>query len=371
MRYTYKKSYLEKKDGIEYIYIKADNYYQSGYICGELFKRSHNRILKLLKNPLAVVIFSFLYWFLKKDFQKIRIPEDYLEELKGYACSSGISYRILFFINFIFDVLKRFGFHCSSFVFFGSTNTFIGRNTDLRPFLAKIAIKFCSPTVVTLDLKDKIQFTHVTIPFFVGAINGINVFGIAVNSHQMLYVRERKVVGNFATPLLVRLVLENAKSLSAVEKLVNKNITARSLNLLVSDLIRKDSCIIEIAPDKTNVIKNKGKNYLACTTHFQSSIMNSYHYHSIVPSIARLNSINNYLEGGAHIDISDIIKLLKDTTNGLKNDGSGYSLTNFGTFQSFIFDFYNNYLYINNADQIPVTGYGQYIKLKLWTGEKK
>ncbi len=371
MRYIFDNSYLEKDDDIEYLHIKVKSYYQSGYASGKLFEQSKNKVLKLLKNPVIGSLLSIFYWFFKRDLRRIRIPKDYLDELKGYSDSTKIPYHRLFLINFIFDVLKKLGFHCSSFVFFGSDNSsFIGRNTDLRPLLARIAVRFCPPTVITLNLEGKNIFTHVTLPFFVGAMNGINEAGLAVNSHQMLYVKEKNIAGNCATPLLVRLILEHARNLTDASEIGKNNMTARSLNLLVSDIAHKESCIFEIAPDKFNIINKGNKNYLACTTHFQSEKMNGYHYHSVEPSVSRLVSINNYLTAKKNISLDDLLEFLKDTTNGLVNDGSGYSITNSGTFQSFIIDFNNQNLHINIGRKIPVTHYGQYLKIKLWTGEK-
>ncbi|MBU4369648.1 C45 family peptidase [Patescibacteria group bacterium] len=366
MLYKYNNSYIKINNGIQYLRLNEKNYYSTGYAYGTLLLKSKNPIIKFLKKRFVKIILSIIYSITKRHYKFIRIPKEYLEEIRGYADSTGISYNHLFCVNFCFDVLKRYGFHCSTISFFNKNSVLIGRNTDLLPFLTKSALKYAKSIVIDISIPKKRRFTHVSIPLLIGVLNGFNDKGIAVNSHQILYVKEDTKENNLATHLLMRMLLENISNLKDGELFIKNNITMRSLNLVLTSEKEKKSIIFEINPSKINLIESNGP--LCCTTHFESKEMQKFHNGPIKSSQIRLKSMNCLVDKYNQITYKDLINILKDYSNGLENKGTGKSLTNEGTYQSFVFDLTNNIILISNGNKKPVSLTGEYVKLKLNNG---
>ena len=356
----FRNSTLTTHNGVDFLVLNENDYYSTGYAYGKLLSASKNKSIRLLRNPFLRLLVSMLYWFTKKHLSQIHVPKDYLNELRGYSEGAKISYNHLFFLNVVFDILKRYGFHCSTIAFFTSNSTLVGRNTDLVPFLTRIALRYAKSLVVQVSIPGKKTFTHVGIPFFVGAINGFNVDGIAVNSHQILSCSEKENKKLLSTPLLMRILLENVSCLEDAVFLVDENITRRSLNVMVTSEKERRSIIFEINPSKNCSFSSK-KHYLCCTTHFQDPKMRLFHNGRIKASEERLLSMNNLVKDLDKLSVSEFTELLKDQTNGMAYHESGCSLTNKGTYQSFVFDLKEQKVYISNAVKKPVSLHGKYV----------
>ena len=164
--------------------------------------------VRFFKRKIVRCVVGLVYAVTRRDFSRIRIPERYLEELQGYAEGSGLSYRILFFMNFVFDILKKYGFHCSSVAIPESGPTLVGRNTDLIPWIARAALRWFPPVVLDISVPGKLRYVHVTPGLFLGVLSGFNERGVAMMSHQIAATREKSVPGTLATPLLQRMILE-------------------------------------------------------------------------------------------------------------------------------------------------------------------
>lgn len=363
MLYKYNNSYIQTENKISYLRLNEKDYYNTGYAYGKLLLKSGNPMVNFLNKRFAKIAVSVAHSITKKHCKNIKIPREYLDEIRGYADSTGIDYNHLFCINFCFDILKRYGFHCSTISFFNKDSVLVGRNTDLLPFLTRLALKYAKSLVVDVSIPKKRRFTHVSIPLFVGSLNGFNDRGIAVNSHQILFVKEKAKADNLATPLLARILLENASNLKSGELLIRKNTINRSLNILLTSRKEKRSIIFEINPSRINLICSNGP--LCCTTHFESKEMKKLHNGPINASKIRLKSMRNLIGKYDHVSYKDFIGILQNHANGLKYKESGKSLTNEGTYQSFILDLTNDAVLISNGDVKPVSLNGKYIKLNV------
>ncbi|MBT5021716.1 hypothetical protein HOK51_08630 [Candidatus Woesearchaeota archaeon] len=297
----------------------------------------------------------------------MKIPKEYLDEIKGYSDGSGIQYEHLFFANFYFDVLKEYGFHCSTIAHHTKIKTLIGRNTDLMPLLTKFALKHGRPLIITVNNnsnKNKQEFTHVAIPLCVGVINGFNEKGISAHSHQILFVREKSNKKLLATPILMRKILEESKTIKQAENIIQKNPTCRSLNVLINSEKEKKSKIVSTNPTKMDVVSTKEK-FICCTTHFQTEKMKKLHNGPIYHSELRLKSMNKLMRNKKKLTTKQMIRILKDHENGLDYGDSSKSLTNDGTYQSFVIDLTEKKIFISNANKKPVSLYGEFVEIDI------
>jgi predicted choloylglycine hydrolase len=363
MQFKYSHSSISINNGIGYLKLNEKDYYSTGYAYGKLLVISKNPSVKMMKSVPGKIIFSTLYAITKKHYKNIRIPKEYLEEIRGYSDATGIAYNHLFLLNFGFDVLTRYGFHCSTISFFNKDSVIVGRNTDVPPRMAILALKYAKSLVVDVTIPGKKRFTHVSMPMFVGALNGFNEEGIAVNSHQIRFIKEVVKDGRLSTPLLVRMLLENISDLKSAEYIAKDNITTRALNISVTSKKERKSIILEIHPDKMNVIKCDS--HTCCVTHFKSKHMQKLHNASLERPKTRLELMEKLLSKYQHLSYDNLIEILKDHRSGLKYPEGKKSITNEGTFQSFIFDLTNNVIIISNGDKRPVSLTGEYVKIKL------
>jgi hypothetical protein len=369
MRHEHGNSSIWTENGMQFLHLNEKDHYSTGYAYGMLILKSKNPVVKFLKKKGSKILLSLLYQITKKYYKNLKIPQEYLDELKGYADSTKIPYNHLFCLNFCSDIMKKFGFHCSTISVFNKNSVLVGRNTDLLPFLTRMALKHAKSIVVKVTIPKKKSFTHVSIPFFVGAINGFNEKGISVNSHQIISVREKTNKKRLTNSLLMRKCLEEVSNLKEGEALIKKNIPMRSLSLALTSEKEKKGIIFEINPNKMNMICPKGT--LCCTTHFESKDMRKLHNGLIVPSQIRLKSMKNLTKKKKNISSSELINILKDHSNGLNHKTSGKSLTNNGTYQSFVFDLTNNLIFISNGNKKPASLTGEYLKFNVNNKNKK
>ncbi len=365
MSIKYGNSSIEKINGIDYLRLKEKDYYSTGYAYGTLLVKSKNPIIKILKNPLVKIFLSILYAITRRHYKTIRIPEEYLDEIRGYSDSTGISYKHLFLLNFGFDVLTRYGFHCSTISYFNKKNVIVGRNTDVPPHVAIVTLKYAKSIIADVSIPGKKRFTHVSIPLFVGALNGFNEDGIAVNSHQIREVNEEIRDNRLATALLVRIILEYAHNLENTEQIIRKNVTTRSVNIMVTSKKEKKSKILEIHPHNIEIIHTDNNVHSCCVTYFQSTRMRKFHNGPVKNPKIRLKLMQELVGKHKEMSYEDLIEILKDHRNGLKYPKGKQSITNEGTFQSFIMDLTNHVIIISDGNKRPVSLTGKYVKVKL------
>ncbi len=190
-RYTSGRSTLEVKEGIWHLRARESGYRETGLAIGRLLAAADYPAVRVFSSKYARSVVSLLYAVTKRDFRRIRIPECYLEELHGYAEGSGLPYWLLFFMNFVFDILKKYGFHCSSVAFAQPGEAMVGRNTDLIPWIAKLTLKWFPPVLLDIVVPGTLRYVHVTPGLFLGVLGGFNERGMAMMSHQIGATKER------------------------------------------------------------------------------------------------------------------------------------------------------------------------------------
>ncbi|HVO01447.1 MAG TPA: C45 family peptidase [Candidatus Cybelea sp.] len=357
-RYAFGQSTLSVQDGIWHLKTREASYRETGIAVGRLLAQSDYPGIGLFRGWRARAVINLLWAITRRDFRRIRIPERYLEELSGYAEGSGIPYRALYFMNFIFDILKKYGFHCSSVAFSGSGTTIVGRNTDLLPWIAQLALKWFPPVVMDVAVPGKHRYVHVTPGLFLGVLGGFNERGIAMMSHQIAATREESVPGNLATTLLQRMILEESEDLEGADAVIRGNPIQRCISNLVTSHAEGKSRVYEITPQSIKVANDNGT-FLCCATHFNDDELSLLSRKKTTISEQRLALMNRLAENSKPVP-EHVIAILKNTDNGLGHKNSGQSPTNDGTYQSLVFDVSGGRILISDGTKLPVSLTGRY-----------
>jgi hypothetical protein len=365
-RYAYRRSTLEIKDSIWHLCVRESGYRESGHAIGRLLCLADYPAVRFFKRRSVGFLVSLLYAATKRNFATIRIPERYLEELRGYSEGSGLPYRTLFFMNFMFDVLKKYGFHCSSVAIAEPGATLVGRNTDLIPWIAKAALKWFPPVVLDIGVPGKLRYVHVTPGLFLGVLSGFNERGVAMMSHQIAATRENSVPGTLATPLLQRMILEESANMAQAGAVIHANPIQRCVSDLVTSSDEGTSCVYEITPEAVKVTQANGP-VLCCATHFKDAQLVGLHRHKTTVSEGRL-SLMNALAAKIRPVPEDLIAMLRNYDNGLEHLTSGSSPTNEGTYQSIVFDVTGRRLFVSDGTRLPVSLTGKYREIVLADG---
>jgi Acyl-coenzyme A:6-aminopenicillanic acid acyl-transferase len=356
--YAFSRSRLEVKDGVWRLRTREAGYRETGVAVGRLLATAGYPGVRAFGTPFARVALRLAHALTRRDFARIRIPGRYLDELRGYAEGSGLPYTSLFFMNFVFDILKKYGFHCSSVAITEPDATLVGRNTDLIPWIAKAALRWFPPVVLDVAVPGKLRYVHVTPGLFLGVLGGFNEHGIAMMSHQIAATRERTVPGNLATTLLQRMILEEATDMASAERVIFDNPIQRCIADLVTSRAENASRIYEISP--TSVKKTAAsETYLCCATHFQDRELSLLQRYKTTISAGRL-ALMNALAAKIRAVPEEVIALLRNEDNGRAHVKSGRSPTNAGTYQSIVFDLVRRRLFVANGERLPVSLTGTY-----------
>jgi hypothetical protein len=357
-QFSYGDSVLEADGTIWRMNIREKGYYAAGFAIGRLLDLADYPGVKFCRGGAVTHIFALLHRIIGKSFADIRIPEPYLDELHGYADATGIPYKTLFTVNFVFDVLKRYGMHCSSVVVSEPDATMIGRNTDILPWLGRLALRWFPSLVMDVAMPGKLRYVHVTPALFLGAFNGYNERGVAVLSHQIGATKEKPVAGNLATTLLQRMLLEEAGNLAEAESITRANPVQRCISNLIVSASEGESCVFEISPTLVRSFARNGS-YQCCVTHFEDAELGLLHRKAPEASKSRLKLMNS-IAAKARATVSDLIALLKNCDNGISHKDSGRSPTNAGTYQSLVFDILKRRIFVADGLSLPVSLSGTY-----------
>lgn len=361
MVFTHGRSSLVHRQGVRHLRLDEADPYQTGVACGRLLRASGDAMVRLLRKPLVAGPIRLGAWVLRRHFRTVEVPAAIEDEVRGLAAGTGIAFATLFAANFVFDVMKRLGFHCSTLAFFQGDTVLVGRNTDLLPALAALALRCCRPMVVEVSMPGRVAFSHVSMPLFVGVLNGFNAHGIGVHSHQILNVAEQPQGARLASALLMRLLLEQADSLEAAAAIARRHPTMRSLNVMVISQREQRGIVLEVHPDQVHVCEPAG--HFGCTTHFESAVMRPRHDGEIGPSQDRLATMAALIDAHPRPDAAALQQMLQDRRNGLRHRLSGCSLANAGTFQSFVFDLARRRVWVSNGRHRPVASHGEFVEL--------
>src|SRR5580704_1665624 len=91
-QFAYGGSTLKIRDGIWHLRVQEAGYRESGFAIGRLLSLAEYPAVGFFMRRRVRFLVNLLYVVTRRHFASIRIPERYLEELRGYAEGSGLAY---------------------------------------------------------------------------------------------------------------------------------------------------------------------------------------------------------------------------------------------------------------------------------------
>ena len=211
----------------------------------------------------------FLLWYFEKLALRMAryVPDELMDEMRGVAEGSGNSFKFIFLINALDDVLVNLA--CSSFAVPASRSEngqlFVARNLDYPLF---------HDTLPTLNTVFKIQpdkgqpFVSVAWPGFCAVVTGMNASGLFIADLTSLS-RDRTLKG---TPALLqnRIAIQQGRTLDEMEDVLRKAKRTVGKNLLIA--APEGARVLEVSARQV-VSRSAPDNILACTNHFETPLM--------------------------------------------------------------------------------------------------
>ncbi|MCA1751335.1 MAG: C45 family autoproteolytic acyltransferase/hydrolase [Cryomorphaceae bacterium] len=340
--------------------IRAESHYEAGLHHGAMLKLAGHPVYKFSQNLFHIFWLDTTYFLLRKSFQALQIAEEYRDEIRGISDATGIPMRRLMVANFMFDVFKG-GIFCSTFNFF-APDALIARNTDTFGWLAWLSLRYEATIVFRTSVAGHLTFSQVGFALSVGVINGYNACGIALNNHMVSNpVKTRNHISRAVpTVLQFRKIMEEARNLEEVKSQLSDVCLTYPAVTLLTDCKNRTSAIFESVPGQHN-FEPISQPYQACTMHFVTEKMSALSRGAFAGSKLRLNFMNKALQEKDFLDVQAASDVLKNTCHGLRRRRGGKSLTNKGTFQSFICLPMKDVLIISNGKKLPVSLNGEYV----------
>ena len=283
--YTIKDCWFRKSNsGLYELYVEG-NAFERGVINGKLTQELVQRQEDYFSEQIDKMIPSSFYkhflkyfigWF-NRDLAD-NVTEESKKEIYGISLSASNKYnyigsnyqRILNYhaahdIGHAIQNLALVG--CTSFGTWGSASAdstmIIGRNFDFY-----VGDKFSEDKIVAFfNPQGGNKYMTVTWGGFVGAVSGMNEYGLAVT----INAAKSGIPSGSATPvsLVAREVLEYAKNIDEAMIILKKRKMFVSESFLIASALDKKAVIIEKTPEGLSVY-DPDKKYIVCTNHFQS-----------------------------------------------------------------------------------------------------
>lgn len=236
--------------GIPFLTLSG-TYREMGLQYGSILK---NRLAKTLSRldeirHALVSLFPFFIRPLVAAWLKInsllaerKIPEDYLDELRGAADASGLPYGKLLFASTIAETLIGFG--CTSILSSGKSGLLHSRNLDFfPPFLGEI------PLVVNYRPEGKIPYTLVGFVGYLPGLTGMNAEGISLSLNESSCVKGKKNGKTVPAGFALRRILEECPHLADVNEFMQSTLIARGWTLACGSTGENNGAIFDITGD--------------------------------------------------------------------------------------------------------------------------
>ena len=349
-------------DGVTIVQSCGPAGFSSGETQGSLLVDAGSDFLNMLRQPLVKVLLRPLWLRWRSALPRLEISKEIMAELEGYASGTGVPLWMLMLGNFLFDLYQKGPAQCTTFVLHGADGMVIGRNTDINPWLARLLARWLKPLVIQVAGPDIRSYVHVSIPGFVGVMNGVNDAGISVHSHLSVDVKVAADCRGLPAALLSRRILENAATLLEVDQIVRDARVQAPINLLVTSASQQDGRIYELLAGEFSA-QGLGVMDNACTTHFRSASMALCHSTQVAGSRHRLEVLEGLLRSDPTATAVRAIEILRSRVGGNRYSGSSYAICNPGTFQSFVMDLPGGSLHIATGRRAPVPIFSDYVEV--------
>ncbi len=362
------QGHLEYREGIPFLYVKGDPHeigLQYGVLLKDEMKSFYGR-MDSLENAMMGKVYEESPWHkdviikistpfvIKKKLKSFRkrLPEGYLEQLKGMSEGSGVPLSDILIVTFGPDWLS-----CSSFVKIAGDRVIHGRNADHD------VIDFFSryPLIAHYDKDGKYSYIDIGIIGTPWAVTGINEHGLTLSWSQATTSRSKPFDGN-GTTLMFNRILEECRNLRDVDetpKNVDRFVT------MIGSVEDRTGAAYDIVDQKAVRTDLRG-GYIYATNRCVSQSMRK-EYNSVFDmdwfNSARAYTYEKTLSRTGEFTIDDAIRLLSNTDfydyKGKVPPYAGGNINNRGTGSSVVCDPQNSTVYF--AYGAPYAAFSRWI----------
>jgi hypothetical protein len=211
---------LEYREGMPFLTLSG-SYHDMGFQYGTLMKeevakayadmdRSREAFFSMVPailRPLARLVFKHMASKKEKT-----IPQNYREEMRGFAEATGFDYDYIVNMTFTTDIVGSLG--CTSAVVTGGTALIHGRNLDFPPTTIGRY-----PVVVDCRPAGKRPYTLLGVIGYLPALSGMNEAGISITLNLSFMVEDYDKPG-MPVGYKIRELLESAANLKEIDALM-------------------------------------------------------------------------------------------------------------------------------------------------------
>ena len=301
------KAKFWEKEGIHIVYLEGAPFemgYQQGRLLKEHVKNNakySNMVIEKLGNPESLQK-------ILKNIEKA-LPQEFIEEIKGIAAGSGVSYDDIFKHNFwsILSTLKKqYLNYCSNFAVFKEATV------DKKIIHFNTLDWEWVPSFSVLQIRRPSTGNGFVTGSEAGSIHaagwGLNEKGISVGHTGVHYTdKEYYTDEGFGKFILLRKILQYANTVNDVEKILNVDKVMEPCIYLVIDGKSKESKVFEITA-KGFKTRSPENNFLGSTNYFIMWTESKQRYESL----DRLNLMERFCKNNyGKIDLNKTITFLR------------------------------------------------------------
>jgi predicted choloylglycine hydrolase len=240
---------IEKRNNMTVVRLKGSPY-DMGYYQGKNLKQEiagnlqTDSISKLFEGSRREKVINYL-----RQIERI-IPSQYLTEMRGLAEGFGIDYDTILAFNVNIEIeLGTLRIACTNA---GATNeATVGRKTiHMRTLDAHVSDY--AMVVTFYEGEDATSFCSVVPAGYVGVFSGMSNHGMAVSDNLEGSIKKYDSKG-MPLPIFRRMILEKARSIDEVDKMMKEFNLAIPNDIMVSDGKKNEMRVYEVVPGKFKV----------------------------------------------------------------------------------------------------------------------
>jgi len=306
------------------IIIARGTAYEQGFMQGKALDRVILNNVNSVKSKLASdkVDIARYEEFVEKnaDFMRRKHP-DLIEEMRGIADGSGISFNDILMLNIpAYFMTGYFNQECSMIVARGKATmdgcTYVIKNRDMSTYIEQAVIrreKADGSSIIEVNGAGTVTYPA----------NGMNSYGLGVATTGFWSKNVSPALDEVASTHIfvnVRLLLENCRTAKSVLEYLKTYPRMNGLNIIAAD--EKDAFVIETTRDAMYIQEDDGRGVMYRTNHYMLPEIKKLNpdpneYPSTYKRAERIEQMLNECYG--RIRFQDLLRIMSDHKNGINS----------------------------------------------------
>ncbi len=239
--------------------------------------------------------FKRFYFDAKMGLEIVRnIPQEYLEEIRGYADTMAPGNREVFQSLIRSNAFQELAFlGCTSFAAWGESTEdgrmLHARNLDFTGLGALADFAFIS----IIEPDNGYPFAAVQYPTQVGLLHGMNSQGITVSVDYSIATSQSIMLDGISWPFLIRRIVQYASTIDEAIEIIKSSPGTIGLLILISDAKTNRAAVVEVNASEYTV--REGRDYIFAANRYLSDFMKNFQAPIYTGSYLRENRLQELL----------------------------------------------------------------------------